>query len=182
VTPLTSWHNDIGAQHCGPDFRSAQVEPYFLDQRDVCRAGDSQLLEVPVTILRTHPLSGVTTWCNLDDRRYARAIARRLRLWRGAEWFRPRPQGTGDELIRVYECAKRTGLSLVEMMFHSSELMPGGSPFWPDATGVEHLYAILERAFAHALNDDAEGVTLETFCDSTAILPAKPRVRVRSAA
>lgn len=30
------------------------------------------------------------------------------------------------------------------LMFHSSELMPGGSPFWPDRQAVRRLYSMLE--------------------------------------
>ena len=35
------------------------------------------------------------------------------------------------------------------MMFHSSELMPGGSPFRPDAASVADLLATLDAFFAH---------------------------------
>ncbi|MCC6681224.1 MAG: hypothetical protein IT445_10035 [Phycisphaeraceae bacterium] len=177
VTPLTSWQEHIGAQAGGPDFRRAGVEPYFLNQADVCVAGESMLLEVPVTILNTHPLGlRVPRW------RLLRGVGKRLKLWREPQWLRPWPHGSGEELIRVYEAAKFRGLPMVEMMFHSSELMPGGSPFWPDEAAVERLYVMLEKLFAHAANDDAQGMTLRQFAEDYRAVRVRPQLPERWAA
>ena len=55
----------------------------------------------------------------------------------------------------MWRCASDAGLSAAVMMFHSSELMPGGSPFRPDAGSVRDLLACLDTFFAHvrALGD-----------------------------
>ncbi len=177
VTPLTSWQAHVGAQEGGPDFRRAEVEPYFLDHDDVCVAGESELLEVPVTILNTHPL-GLTA----PRSRLLRGIGKRLKLWREPQWLRPWPHGRGEDLIRVYENAKFRGLPVVEMMFHSSELMPGGSPFWPDEAAVERLYVMLEQLFEHAANDDARGMTLREFAEDYRAVRSRPRTPERWAA
>ncbi len=46
------------------------------------------------------------------------------------------------------------------MMFHSSELMPGGSPFRPDAASVRDLLDCLDAFFAFVRADGGEPVTL----------------------
>ena len=93
----------------------------------------------------------------------------------GGQWFRPWPHGSAEDLIHVYEAAKLRGLAGVEMMFHSSELMPGGSPFWPDEAAVERLYAMLTRLFEHAAKDNAHGLTLRRFAED--YLAARARLR-----
>ncbi len=167
VTPLVSWADHPGVTRGGPDFTAASPMPYMLDDRDACRPGDSRVLEVPVTILRTDWLArrsvrarGRRAW---ERSRVLRVAGRKLLGLHGPQWFRPRPHTAAADLIRVYETARRRGLPLVEMMFHSSELMPGGSPFWPDDAAVEHLYAQLEGVFAHCAADGARGVTLRDF-------------------
>jgi hypothetical protein len=47
---------------------------------------------------------------------------------------------------------------------HSSELMPGGSPFFPTADSIERLYDRLEILFAAA--KDFQGMTLAEFRES----------------
>ena len=46
--------------------------------------------------------------------------------------------------------AERRRLPFAVLMFHSSELMPGGSPYRPDAAGVQALLADLDALFAFA--------------------------------
>ena len=49
-------------------------------------------------------------------------------------------------------------------MLHSSELMPGCSPYFPNNESIENLYADLEVLFAIAQNS-FEGVTCKEFYD-----------------
>ena len=45
---------------------------------------------------------------------------------------------------------------------HSSELMPGASPFFPTARSIERLYGRLETLFSSAANE-FRGMTLSEF-------------------
>jgi len=149
----------------GPDFRTARPGAYFLDRRDVNRPGDSRLLEVPITILFPHRPSAwwprVQQW--LVD--HAGSLPARVlrRCGQAPVWFRPSPGRTANDLLRVYRVARRSGLPCAEMMFHSSELMPGGSPSFPDAPAIEELYRVLERTFEAIAADGAYAVTLTEF-------------------
>ena len=55
-------------------------------------------------------------------------------------WLRPRGNNLGDMRFLVAR-ALREGRTHVQMMIHSSELMPGGSPTFPDRKAVDGLYA-----------------------------------------
>jgi hypothetical protein len=46
--------------------------------------------------------------------------------------------------------ALRERRTYLEFMLHSSELMPGGSPTFPDQESIEALYRDLEALFAAA--------------------------------
>jgi hypothetical protein len=166
VTPLRSWKQMPGAVEGGPDFRDAPVAPYFLDPDDVCRAGGSQLLEVPVTILFTRASLAASKRLQGLYHRYRRTLPGRAmnKLFRlDPQWLRPYGRMSSDQLKAVCDAARRRGLPAVEMMFHSSELMPGGSPYHRDEAAIEGLYQKLESVFAHLRDEGSRGVTLTEF-------------------
>jgi hypothetical protein len=168
VTPLQNW-TDAGARGPGQDFTNAPVGPYVLASDDVTREGTSGLLEVPVTIVHVNGLMRQSSSLRAAYRRYRRTLPARVlnRAFDTApRWFRPFSDMTAARLIEVYETARYLGLPVVEMMFHSSELMPGGSPHNPTAADVEHLYARLEPVFAHLKREGVRGRTLSAFAMS----------------
>jgi hypothetical protein len=155
-----------GAVLGGPDFRTAPVAPYYLDPDDLCRPGRSPLLEVPVTILLTRPLMARSERLQKIYSRRRKTLPGKVlnRLFRlDPQWLRPYGYMTGDRLVAVCRAAARRDLPAVEMMFHSSELMPGGSPHNPDEAAIERLYLKLETVFAYMRDQGWRGVTLTEF-------------------
>lgn len=152
VTPYISWKKVMGSPSGtgGPDYRNAPIFPYYLDFNDVCKSGGSNLLEVPVTILFTKFA-------------FFKKILKKLGF--GAQWLRPYPHMSSKDLINVYKTAKKAGLPYVQLMLHSNELMPGGSPYNPDKKSVEDLYLRLETLFEYLKSDEVQGETLSNFCD-----------------
>jgi hypothetical protein len=166
ITPLVSWKHVRGAVEWGPDFRAAPQGPYFLDPNDVCQAGDSQLLEVPMTILFTRAsLAGSKRLQDLYFRFRRRLPGKAMNKLLGLDprWFRPYPGMSSEQLKSVYEAARDAGLPAVEMMLHSSELMPGGSPYHPDEAAVERLHEKLENVFGYLRDEGCRGTTLTEF-------------------
>ena len=166
VTPSVSWQRDTGLHVGGPDFTEAPATPYVLAEDDPCQAGASGLLEVPVTIVHTnsvmHRVAAARRWY----RRHRRSLPARAanRWWRVApQWFRPFPDMSAQHLIAVFETARRRGLPVVEMMFHSSELLPGGSPYNPTEADVDRLFARLMAVFRHLAARGVKGATLSQF-------------------
>ncbi|MGD0201584.1 MAG: deacetylase [Bryobacteraceae bacterium] len=175
VTPGISWKGSLGRPDGdgGPDYTACPGEPYFVDLEDIRRPGCSGLLEVPVTIMPTSPriVDGIREMLP------PRALARRVlnRLFPPLTWLRP-GRGTGAAaMLRVLERAQVEGRTCVEFMLHSSELMPGGSPVFPDADSIENLYRILNTVFAAAA-DAFSPSTLTEF--ATAFSPSLCRQRL----
>jgi len=165
VMPHVSWRSHIGDpnRQGGTDYTHFPESPYFLDLNDISRPGDSPLLEVPVTCL--HP-------------RYPRlanvglAIAERSgRLgYRFARHFYPTyvrliPNGRNRRLLlALIQSAQLDGRDYIELMFHSSELMPACSPNFPTERSIENLYHDLDALF-QAAHPHFKGQTLAEYHD-----------------
>ena len=166
VTPGVSWQGDIGLRAGGPDFADAPAAPYIVSSDDPGRSGDSGLLEVPVTILHTSRLMRRSRVLRRSYRRHRRSLP-----WRAADrffhvapqWLRPYPHMTAERLIAVADTARRLGRPVLEMTFHSSELLPGGSPYNPTPASVDRLFDRLARLFQHLASRGVGGVTLTDF-------------------
>ena len=168
VTPLLSW-GDPGARERGQDYSDAPVRPYFMAWGDPAREGASGLLEVPVTILCTNGVMRGSPLFRAAYRRYRKTWSARVlnRMFSIApRWFRPFSDMSVARMKSVYDTAQQLDLPAVEMMFHSSELMPNGSPHNPTAESVERLYERLDQIFAYLRQQRAAGVTLSAFAES----------------
>ncbi len=70
---------------------------------------------------------------------------------------------SAQRLIAVYETANALGVPAVEMILHSSELMPGGPPYDRTSAAVDDLFQRLEITFSHLSARGVEGMTLAEF-------------------
>jgi peptidoglycan/xylan/chitin deacetylase (PgdA/CDA1 family) len=131
----------------GMIFDGAPLVPYHPDYRDVRRRGDSKILEVPITSATSPALP------KLLERAYARL---RPIPWRGAlkrlglrpVWLRPSYTPLPDMLAFADRLAA-AGAPCFNIIFHSSEVLPGGSPYTPDETSVARFLDDLRRLLAH---------------------------------
>lgn len=149
ITPGVSWKSSSGdpAGAGGPDYTVCPPEPYFLSLEDIRRPGSSPLLELPVTIGPAAP-----PWVErLRKVLPARSIPRRAlgRIWPPLTWLRPNGRNRAA-MLRLLRKAAEDGSRYVEFMLHSSELLAGGSPNFPDAQAIERLYRDLEAVFTLA--------------------------------
>ena len=160
VTPHVSWKKYMGApgQNGGSDFRDFPEEPYYLNLEDISRPGDSNLLEVPVTIQLPPPF--VDALFGLFPEH---SIGWKIlnRIFTHERWLRPNGRNL-HQMLRILENARRRGCICVEFMLHSSELMPGGSPTFPTREDIENLYSQLQSLFSEAAKH-FQGATLKEF-------------------
>jgi hypothetical protein len=175
VTPLVSWAKTPGAPtgNGGTDYTYFPSEPYWLDLDDISRPGPSPLLEVPVTIVsfRSPYVSRVLRAVDRLPAKlapvpvFAHRVANRVSP--PAAWLRP----TGRNRQRLFAVIDRVladRTPYAEFMLHSSELMPGGSPTFPDAASIESLYRDLEALFER-IKGKFRGRTLAEFHDEIAM-------------
>jgi hypothetical protein len=157
VTPGISWRTTKGnpAGQGGTDYRTFPRHAYFLNLDHIDRAGQSTLLEVPMT---TRFKYGVLT--NVAKNFVARCRGKPDTP--SITWLRPR----GDNLAAMQKLATRVlaepASDYIEFMLHSSEFMPGGSPTFQTAAHIEKLYTDLEVLFSW-LATRCRGATLEEY-------------------
>ena len=78
-------------------------------------------------------------------------------------WLRPAMSSLAG-MKRVLDIVDReSDVDLVEFMLHSSELMPGGSPYFPTREDIEKEYKTIETFFAYAKSKGYQGCTLEEY-------------------
>ena len=179
VTPLLSWRKTLGAPQGkgGTDYRGFRANPYRLDLQDIAKVGDSNLLEVPMTIL---PVPGrgvvrVGKAIKTLPGKFTTRIADRL--FPEVQWLRPNGRNLKD-LLRVVDQLERESRVHAEFMLHSSELMPGGSPRFSTTHQIETLFEHLEALFIRAARYFC-GKTLAEF--RAAFLPASNTVSPQGA-
>lgn len=139
VTPHIDWRTSLGQTQGakGTDYRHYPEEPYYIDE-------DKDLLEVPVTVRRIKKFY-------LPKRLTPRSIAGIV--WRRINgqslWIRPNGYNF-HQMKDVIDRVVQSNSDYAMFMIHSSELMPGGSPTFPNEQSIEQLYNDLEKLFAYA--------------------------------
>ena len=142
----------------GPSFAGAPVGPYWPNASDVLASGSSLILEIPVSSA-THP------WLpKILERHYTslpsipwRGYLKRLGV--RAVWLRPSYSSVEDAKALASALVAR-GVPTLNMLFHSSELVPGGSPYNKTEGDVDRFFERLERVFEHVMKQlGARGVT-----------------------
>jgi len=150
----------------GTDYTHFPDHPYFIDPSNIAQAGKSSLLELPVTIRSSWLRKCWPGAYKGEFKRFARRMAPEL------TWLRPNG-GNLNAMLSLVDWAERRRLPYIEFMIHSSEFMPGGSPYFKTEQAVTGLYADLERLFdriAHSF----KGQTLSGFHDDY-VAASQPR-------
>lgn len=163
VTPGVSWCHSMGDPHGagGPDYAAFNVGPYFLDLENVRLAGTSSILEVPVTIrpLYPRPLLDAFHALTSQSKLLARAVDRFARPY---VWLRPSGQNLCD-MTELVDWALSENLPVLQLVLHSSELMPGGSPYFRHKDDIEKLCEDLDLLFSHVSARGIRGATLAEY-------------------
>lgn len=134
----------------GPDFVGAPVTPYFLAYDDAIRPGTSDVLELPISAALNRR---VPAWI---ERLYGRAPSpyntrRALRLLRVAHvrWLRPSYSSAEDMIALARDLVDR-GAPMLNLLFHSSEAIVGGSPYNRTEAELSAFFDRLGAFFTYA--------------------------------
>ena len=137
----------------GPDFVGAPPTPYFLAYDNPTVPGSSNLLELPVSAALNRRVPAFL------ERLYGRApspymtkrILRKLGIAR-LQWLRP-SYSSLDDMCALARRLKDDGVPLLNLIFHSSEAIVGGSPYNRTEWELEQFFERLEQVLAYAVHD-----------------------------
>ena len=149
----------------GPSFAGAPLVPYFVSGDDPRVAGESRLLEIPITsaLDRKWPRWLEKAYADVTRAYQFRRALRLLKITRPI-WLRPSYSKTEDMLLlarRVLDGEAPTA----NIIFHSSELLAGGSPYNQTEEQVETFYRELETLLSYLTENGAVGSTFHEFRD-----------------
>ena len=81
-------------------------------------------------------------------------------------WLRPATATVEEMLWLCSKVDKDINVDYLEFMIHSSELMPGGSPYFKDDCAIENLYMKIEKVFEYVQDLGYEGITMIDYCNN----------------
>ena len=150
----------------GADFVEAPLRPYFLAYDSAVVPGTSTVLEVPCSAALDRSVPRRLAWL------YARApwpyqtkrVLRKLGIAR-VQWIRPSYSSLDDMKALATRLAHR-GEPVLNMLFHSSEAIVGGSPYNRTQGELDAFFDRLERFFDYARRElGARPATYREFRD-----------------
>jgi hypothetical protein len=133
VTPHVDWSQNFGVTGMpGSDYTKYPEQPYYIYDN---------ILEIPMSI-RCINVFAPDTPCSIWN------VYQELKtLLKGRiQWLRPDSSFRIKPMLKLIENESKKNQYLM-FMIHSSELMPGGSPYFKDEASIEKLYLIIEYLF-----------------------------------
>ena len=148
----------------GPEFVEAPLTPYFLAYDNPTTPGSSGVLEIPVSAGLNRRLPKILQYAYARaPRPYStRRVLRALRLLR-LRWLRP-SYSSLDDMIALARDLARAGEPVLNLLFHSSEAIVGGSPYNRTQGELDAFFDRLDRFLAFATRElDAAPATFAEF-------------------
>lgn len=141
VTPELDLSSIVGCEKkCGNDYRKALKGIYYE------HAG---ILEVPMTTRRVRHWQGETLQQQI-----------KMKILGEDMWLRPLKYDANRLKFLTEKVLQEENCKHLEFMIHSSELMPGGSPYFPTQEAVEKMFETMEDYFRYISQLGAQGKML----------------------
>ena len=144
VTPMIDWSGNPGSsKKNGPNYKNYPRTLYQIIPG---------IWEVPMSTRKFHNCTGDS-------------VKRRIKnLVLGKDiWLRPFGKTT-DDLFYMQKAIEKEGqCDYLEFMIHSSELMPGGSPYFKREEDVELMFRNMEQFFATLIAQGYKGTSLKEY-------------------
>ncbi len=137
----------------GPDFVGAPLTPYFLAYDSAVRPGTSRVLEVPCSAALEGrlPVMFADAYARAPWPYMTRRVLRALGIAR-VEWLRP-SYSSLDAMCALARRLVADGVPVLNMLFHSSEAIVGGSPYNRTQGELDAFLDRLERFLQFAVSE-----------------------------
>jgi hypothetical protein len=137
----------------GPEFVEAPLRPYFLAYDSAVAPGSSNVLEVPVSagVNRRLPKRVQYLYARAPQPYTTKRVLRALKLVR-MRWLRPSYSSLADMRALAHDIA-RDQVPVLNLLFHSSEAIVGGSPYNRTEAELDAFRERLEQFLTYAIHD-----------------------------
>ena len=139
IAPSMNWSFDGG-----PNFADFNLlESYFLNPNDIKKKGESQVLEVPLSIVLNRELIQFLRRAYNFLPPEIKFIFKKTGLIK-TFWLRP-SISSFEEMKFVVDTLTKKGVGALNMMFHSNEILEGASPYSKTKKETENFFLRLEK-------------------------------------
>ena len=137
----------------GPEFVDAPLGPYFLAYDSAVHPGSSNVLEVPVSagLNRRLPQAVQRLYARAPSPYTTKRILRALGIAR-MRWLRPSYSSLDDMCALARDLVRRE-VPVLNLLFHSSEAIVGGSPYNRTQSELDAFCDRLDRFLAYATRE-----------------------------
>lgn len=175
VIPFTDYR-----EYGGPVFAGVPVHPYHVSESLTQQVSEGALLEVPISV--------GYNWKNFEAAHQVLETLRRSRLLRSLRiegilhrlrWLQriklSPEQATAAQMCTLIDCLLAQGCPAVVLMFHSSSLLPGASPYVRNEHQLQDFLERLEQVFRYCLEQRGlQTGTLQEFAQAFKNTCSKP--------
>ncbi|HYT65028.1 MAG TPA: polysaccharide deacetylase family protein [Vicinamibacterales bacterium] len=135
----------------GPDFVEAPLTPYYLAYDSATKPGTSSLLEIPVSAgLNRHLPSAIQyAYARAPQPYTTKRMLRKLGVAH-VRWLRP-SYSSLEDMIALADDLAEARVPVLNLLFHSSEAIVGGSPYNRTEAELAAFCDRLERFFEYAV-------------------------------
>jgi hypothetical protein len=152
IIPNINWEKTGIRNHS-----NAPMNVYFPKSNDIFAvANKGKILEVPCTIK-----PGLNFY-NFENSKVGQKLFNKLNL--NYKWLRAMPNTSICELTSICKWAKNN-LTHINLMTHSSELVPNQSPYWLSQNAIDHHFEIYKNIFEWWNNNNITSVTLNSLAN-----------------
>ena len=159
VVPLTNF-----SQYGAPDFRSYQKNPFWIKTKN------SKILELPVSVDLVGKISKriFNYYFDIPEWTHIKGVFHRLNLAR-LLWLRPTTYSLAEmKQLAVHIVEQQDAVPVLNMMFHSSELYPGTTPYNRTIDDVARFKKRLADSLQFIVNElGLRPLTLSEFANVT---------------
>jgi peptidoglycan/xylan/chitin deacetylase (PgdA/CDA1 family) len=137
----------------GPDFTDAPLRPYYLAYDEACEPGTSAVLEVPcsASLNRQVPRLVRRLFARAPRPYFTKRILRAAGIVR-VDWLRPSYTSL-DAMSALARRIAAMGEPVLNLLFHSSEAIVGGSPYNRTQGELDAFFDRLDRFLSLAIGD-----------------------------
>lgn len=163
VVPLVSFKKHKGDKKIGASFIKAPIFPYYLSKNDVCQSGDSKILEVPVSVAFNRKINhSIQDWyLNAEDNNLFLRLINRLNILQ-IIWLYPTFFSL-KELLSLCRYLLKIGVPVLNMMFHSSEILANASPYHRSKEDITGFLNKIEGVIRFLIEE--KGITSKTLSE-----------------
>ena len=151
VVPFKSFRDSVTDPSIFPEYYNFPVSPYKMSSNGLNRKGKLSLVEVPVTNINQFTFTSIVRLTdmvkNMRGGTRLRKILNKLSMY--PLELRPYPEYSNGTLSKIAEIALRKNLPIINLMFHSSELLVQGSPYSNTKENTEKIWKHIEELFQY---------------------------------